>query len=262
MTMGHAQHHSPYVPEKPLTEYRFFKTLVSRPFVEAVYLFGSRARGQSRDNSDIDLGVLCHRATDAEWDELKSMVKGNQELLVKVDIARLDRKTEQPFLSHVIRDRALLYIRPDYVSENNCLEDKLHFIHEWDGKMLGWANELHKHIHNVSEPSAEQLNQAYASFHYAFDSAWNLFRKCLVLHGMHTNTPLSTFRESCIEGWISPRGTWEAMVEDYAQTRGEQLIEARRLAYARLPAYVAALRAASQTLRSLVSPYEQQGRRG
>jgi predicted nucleotidyltransferase len=51
---------------KALTEYRFLERLAALPFVQAVWLFGSRARGTARERSDIDLAILCPGAAVAE----------------------------------------------------------------------------------------------------------------------------------------------------------------------------------------------------
>lgn len=42
-----------------LTDYHFLQQIADLPFVDAIYLFGSRARGDHRERSDIDLAILC-----------------------------------------------------------------------------------------------------------------------------------------------------------------------------------------------------------
>ena len=245
--------------EKPITEYRFFKQLIAKPYVEAVYLYGSRARGDNRPNSDFDLGVICHEATDGEWAELERIVRQNEELLVKVDVTRFDANTSQPFLSRIIKDRKLLYMR-GYGSENISLHEKLDFIREWNQKMFGWANYLRGQIAGINNPDEQLLNKSMESFHNAFDCAWVLFRKCLRLHGMHTNTPLTSFREACIEGWLADRPVWELIVEDYYVTRhdtdSEDLATVRRVAYTRFPQYIEVLCNASGAIQELIQPFE------
>lgn len=39
---------------KDVTEYRFLRQLAELPFVQVIWLFGSRARGTARERSDID----------------------------------------------------------------------------------------------------------------------------------------------------------------------------------------------------------------
>ncbi|MFQ6027114.1 MAG: nucleotidyltransferase domain-containing protein, partial [Dehalococcoidia bacterium] len=53
-------------------------TIVERitrnPHVKKVILFGSRARGDERERSDIDLAVVAPELTDQEWTEIWSYV--------------------------------------------------------------------------------------------------------------------------------------------------------------------------------------------
>ncbi|HEV2916259.1 MAG TPA: nucleotidyltransferase domain-containing protein [Candidatus Babeliales bacterium] len=39
--------------------YQFFKKLIALPYIEKIILYGSRARGDTRDRSDIDLAIEC-----------------------------------------------------------------------------------------------------------------------------------------------------------------------------------------------------------
>lgn len=253
MTVSVPQHTDPVIAEKPITEYRFFKELISKPFVEAVYLYGSRGRGDNRDNSDYDLGVVCPDASADEWKSLEKQVRNNDELLVKVDINRLDQK--HPFLSRVIRDRKLLYLRESNTRFDRSIPQMLEFIATWDKKMLGWSIDLENITKDNPTPDDALLKQSFLSFQYAFDSAWVLYRKCLLMHGMHTNTPLTTFREAYMEGWLTDRSVWEMMVADYRDTRIESVIEPRREAYKRFDQYIRAFRTASKSIKTLTAPY-------
>ena len=241
---------------KHLEDYRFFQELIANPLVEAVYLYGSWARGDNRTNSDIDLGVVCNGATDEQWVELRKTVTDNNELLLKVDIARLDTNKDIPFLNQIIRDRKLLYLKETFAKHRWSLSYKLEFITSWNDKMLGWANYLEEQLSSAKTPSDELMQKALQSFHSGFSCAWVLYRKCLALHGLNTNNPLTTLREAITEGWITDRAVWEAMVEDYYETRYDSTEEKRRRVYENLPQYVCALREACDTMKHLIKPYE------
>lgn len=36
-------------------------------FIDEICLFGSRARGDNKERSDIDLAIVCPRASDTDW---------------------------------------------------------------------------------------------------------------------------------------------------------------------------------------------------
>ena len=45
--------------EKKLQEYDFFQNLTKLPFVEQIWLYGSRARNTNAERSDIDLAIIA-----------------------------------------------------------------------------------------------------------------------------------------------------------------------------------------------------------
>ncbi len=59
------------------------------PSVEAVILFGSRARGDHWERSDIDLAVVCPEATAVEWSRLIEAAEEAPTLL-RIDLVRFD----------------------------------------------------------------------------------------------------------------------------------------------------------------------------
>ena len=44
--------------DKPLNSYRFIRQLTELDFIEQIWLFGSRARGDNQERSDIDLAIV------------------------------------------------------------------------------------------------------------------------------------------------------------------------------------------------------------
>jgi predicted nucleotidyltransferase len=93
---------------KALTEYRFLQDLAALPFVQAIWLFGSRARGTARERSDIDLAILCPGATVAEWQQVLDIVE-EADTLLSIDAVRFDELSEKdPLRAAILRDRQVL----------------------------------------------------------------------------------------------------------------------------------------------------------
>lgn len=81
------------------------------PSVERVILFGSRARGDARWSSDIDLAVSCPQAGRDEWTKIWNEVDEAPTLL-DLDLVRLEDAS--PGLREVIRNEGkVLYERPE-----------------------------------------------------------------------------------------------------------------------------------------------------
>lgn len=73
-----------------LKSQNFYKELESLPLVHCIWLFGSRARGNAEERSDIDLAISCPLATDKNWLEILEIIE-NAETLLKIDCVRFDK---------------------------------------------------------------------------------------------------------------------------------------------------------------------------
>ena len=95
-----------------LTNYHFLQQIADLPFVEAIYLFGSRARGDHRERSDIDLAILCPNASERDWQTIVNIVDDADTLLL-IDCIRLDHEQlSSPLRIQIEKDKRLLYERP------------------------------------------------------------------------------------------------------------------------------------------------------
>lgn len=75
-------------------DYRFIHDLKALPCVKAVYLFGSRARGDGGPRSDIDLAIQlnAHREPN-DWRKVVDIIEGADTLL-EIDCVDLDHADE------------------------------------------------------------------------------------------------------------------------------------------------------------------------
>jgi uncharacterized protein len=97
--------------ERPLAEYGFFRQLAALPFVDAIWLYGSRARGTARPRSDIDLAVLCPRADWHDWDRVERIVE-DADTLLHIDCVRWDELAPtDPLREAILRNRVVVFER-------------------------------------------------------------------------------------------------------------------------------------------------------
>lgn len=90
--------------------YHFFSELIALPFVDAIYLFGSRATGRHRDRSDIDLAIQCPKASNEEWYRVLSIIE-DADTLLKIDCVRLDQLNDDALRNNIQREHIILYER-------------------------------------------------------------------------------------------------------------------------------------------------------
>lgn len=74
--------------------------------IKKIILFGSRARGDNRNNSDIDIAVYLKSEKDkgAIYDEINDI-----ETLYKIDIVFVNKSTDIELLKNIDRDGVILY---------------------------------------------------------------------------------------------------------------------------------------------------------
>jgi len=88
-----------------LKKYKFIDKIKALPFVKEVWIFGSRARGDSQERSDIDIAVLCKEyASDADWRKVQDIAEDADTLLM-IDLVRFDKLKDDKFRDRILRDK-------------------------------------------------------------------------------------------------------------------------------------------------------------
>lgn len=92
-------------------DYQFIEKLKKLPFIEEIWLFGSRARGDHREKSDIDIAIVYINSTDKEWDEIMDIIEDSDTLL-KIDCVNFDKnKISEELYSNILKDRKVIYVK-------------------------------------------------------------------------------------------------------------------------------------------------------
>ena len=92
-------------------EYQFLKDLENLPFVDAIWLYGSRARHDENPRSDIDLAIVCPKATPAQWQEVLALID-QADTLLKIDCVRFDELTQaHPLRARIMQEKKVLFER-------------------------------------------------------------------------------------------------------------------------------------------------------
>ncbi len=92
----------------PSTLAKLLRVFEETPALEAVYLFGSRARGDHRTDSDIDLAVDAPQMGVGDFIRLHQQVE-RLGLMYRVDMISLQDKIDDRFAGFIARDRRVLW---------------------------------------------------------------------------------------------------------------------------------------------------------
>jgi len=91
--------------------YQFIERLKNLPFIDEIWVFGSRARGDYRKKSDIDLAILCPNSTDKDWISVMDIIEDADSLL-KIDCIKFDKnKISEEFFNNILKDRKVIYVK-------------------------------------------------------------------------------------------------------------------------------------------------------
>ncbi|MDX2050623.1 MAG: nucleotidyltransferase domain-containing protein [Rickettsiaceae bacterium] len=92
-------------------DYRFIKELKQLEFVEEIWLFGSRARGDNQERSDIDIAILCPKATSSDWLKVTDIID-DADTLLKIDCVRLDKtRISEDLYNNILKDKKVIYVK-------------------------------------------------------------------------------------------------------------------------------------------------------
>ncbi len=95
--------------DQDILNYQFIQKLKSLSFIDAIWLFGSRARGDALQRSDIDLAILCPIATEENWYQVLE-IQNNADTLLKIDCVRFDQlEKEDPLRKNILRFKKIIY---------------------------------------------------------------------------------------------------------------------------------------------------------
>lgn len=77
--------------------------------INKIVLFGSRARGDNKKTSDIDLAIYCNEGFDNQskvYFELEDI-----NTLLKMDIVFIDSNTDRKLMENIVREGVVIYER-------------------------------------------------------------------------------------------------------------------------------------------------------
>lgn len=92
-----------------LKNLRFLGAIAQLPYVEAIYLFGSRARGDYREYSDIDLAIKYSDKDEYHRMVVKAIVEEAKDTLLEVDLVDYNRELSPEFRQVIEEEKQVLY---------------------------------------------------------------------------------------------------------------------------------------------------------
>lgn len=167
---------------KNIANYTFIQQLTLLPYVEEIWLFGSRARGDNQERSDIDLAILCPHASAHDWLAVVDIIE-NADTLLKIDCVRFDTLQKDDSLKlNIERFKKLIYKKGN-IMEEIYWRDYFYTL----GNSISRLQEVMEHPdlnkHDYMQDAAIQR------FEFVTELFWKVLKKALLYEKIDTTTP-------------------------------------------------------------------------
>lgn len=178
--------------------------------IEWVKIFGSRARGDNKEISDIDLAVKFRKDILAELNGefFDSWIK------YTVDIIDYDKILNSKLKAYVDTEGKEIFstFESGGVKINiNKLFDK---YEDYKKALIKLEEALTRDI----EKDDIYLDGTIQRFEFVYELSWKLMKNYLEFNGVEVNSPREAFRESFKVGIIADAGQWIKMLENRNRT--------------------------------------------
>lgn len=195
-------------PQLNVKQYIFYYDLRSLPFIEGIWLYGSRARQSNAARSDIDLAILCPQATEEDWQKIQDIIE-NANTLFHIDIVRFDALSENDKIRHnILKDKVVLFER----KPNS---------HPWYDSFLDLGEALEKLQEMVEEPEMEKSYVKDATiqrFEFCAELFWKTLKKICIQEEYDVTSPKSVLEKAFELKLIDDESLWTLMIKDRNET--------------------------------------------
>lgn len=186
-----------------------FKTLIGilssqKESISQVRLFGSRARGDYKFTSDIDLAITFAQPTQS----LLMTAFENSNLPYTVDVINYNSIKNTKLLDNINREGKIIFKSSD--------EGVLMNIEEMKEKYDDYCRACDKLQSALTKDITADdlyLDGIIQRFEFCFELSWKLMKAYLSFEGIEANSPRSSIRESFKIGLIVEAEEWLDMLE-------------------------------------------------
>lgn len=170
---------------------------------ERIWLYGSRASGEAKESSDIDI-AFDDKAYTSEW-QIKEDVEKIQ-TLIKIDVKNIAH-TEERFRQRVLSTGRVLYS----ASKKLRFEDGLYNFQralERFSEAIDQRDELEQRGYGDIV-----LDLCTKRFEFTFEMSWKAIKRGLDYLGIEAAYPRVCFKEAYAIGLINDQDIWIDMIE-------------------------------------------------
>ena len=193
----------------PLPNFNFIKEISALNFVDRIILYGSRARGDHKERSDIDIAIDCNKANENDWLTVLNILD-RIETLLKIDCVRYDTLMEtNPLKKSIDKEGLILYSKEQEMNEQIELSfSKLHHA----------LNALEAMVVKPMQEDRSNVDACIQRFEFTIELFWKLLKRILFSLGEDISYPREILKVSFKGKLINNEQVWLQMLQDRNQT--------------------------------------------
>lgn len=172
--------------------------------INAVLLFGSRARGDYRKNSDVDLAISY--VTAAHSDIISEFE--NSAFPYSVDVINYKTSKNEKLIKNIKRDGRLIF----FIKDGKVMIT----LEQLKSKLEDYSRAVKKLEEAIEKDIAADdmyIDATIKRFEFSFELAWKLLKSTLEYEGIDANSPRTSIREGFKADIIPDAAKWLDMLE-------------------------------------------------
>lgn len=204
-----------------LDQYTFIQKLKNLPQVNAIYLYGSRARGDNDTRSDIDLAISCQPTNDENWLQIIDIID-DADTLLEIDCVQLESlNPDNPLKQNILTEGYYLYkkyekrnpiqtkIKNKKDNKNNNNKPKT-----LTSKLSDALSRLEEVISDPIDSHKAIIDATIQRFEFTFELFWKWLKILIQNQGLETNFPKEIIKAAYKAKMIDNEPLWLKMLNE------------------------------------------------
>ena len=178
-------------------------------YIDKAILFGSRARGDYKPGSDVDIAISFRQNNDIVYEIRDKILEQN--IIYTFDIIDYDSTSNEKLKKYIDKDGKIIFStnnKGEIVVNINKIKDKI--------------TDLEKAVHKLNESLKRDYMQddividaTIQRFEFTYELSWKLMKSYLEYKGnLEGSNPRAAIQESFREGIITEGEIWLQMLQD------------------------------------------------
>lgn len=181
--------------------------------IEKVILFGSRARGDFKETSDIDLAIKFRSQPDQLYQIIDQLTEVG--MIYTVDVTNYDSVQNLKLKSYIIEEGIVIFATNNHGEVLPTMNKLLDKIHDFEKALTKLHQSLQRDVHQDDLV----LDATIQRFEFTYELSWKMMKNYLEFNGnTEVTSPRTTIRAAFKDRLLQDGEAWIAMLEDRIRT--------------------------------------------